>query len=157
MTRRSPTDQLSQTLQRSCGRHHSRSHLYAAKDGVLHRNNEIASEGKLEAAAKRDVLDGRNGRYLQSFDSAILLIDFRDKGAEPIHVLMGPLPQVGAEAEVGSFRVDHQNTNVAFARVTHRVPKTFRKLAIDEVAGRIGEDDASNCALAFEANGFHSL
>jgi hypothetical protein len=35
----------------------------------------------------------------------------------------------------------------------NRLPKTFRKLAIKEVAGRIGEDDASNCALAFEANG----
>jgi len=57
--------------QRSCGRHHSRSHLYAAKDGVLRRHDEIADEGKLEAAAKRDALDGRDGRYLQSFDRAI--------------------------------------------------------------------------------------
>ncbi len=69
--RPSPTDPLSQTLQRSCGRHHSRSHLYAAKDGVLRRNDEIAGEGKLEAAAKRDALDGRDGRHLQSFDRAI--------------------------------------------------------------------------------------
>jgi NAD(P)-dependent dehydrogenase (short-subunit alcohol dehydrogenase family) len=73
----------------ACGRHHSRSHLYAAKDGVLRRNDEIAGEGKLEAAAKRDALDGRDGRYLQSFDRAIGYIDFRDRGAEPIHVLIG--------------------------------------------------------------------
>jgi hypothetical protein len=29
------------------------------------------------------------------------------------------------QAEVGSFRLDHQNTNVAFAHVMNRLPKTF--------------------------------
>jgi hypothetical protein len=51
------------------------------------------------------------------------------------------------QAEVGSFRLD-QNTNVAFARVMNRLPKTFWKLAIDAVEGRIGKGDASDCALA---------
>jgi hypothetical protein len=106
----------------------TRSHLYAAKYGVLRRNDEIAGEGKLEAAAQRDALDGRDGRYLQSFDRAIGSIDFRDRGAEPIHVVMGPLPQVGVQAEVGSFRLDHRNTNVAFARVMNRVPKDIPKI-----------------------------
>jgi hypothetical protein len=35
---------------------------------------------------------------------------------------------MGAEAEVGSFRLDHQNTDVAFARVMNRLPNGFHIL-----------------------------
>jgi len=76
---------------------------------------------------------------------------------EPIEVLAGPLSHLAAEAEVRSFSLDHQNTDIAFTGVMDGLPKIFRKIEVKAVVRRIGEHNASEGVLSFEPNGLHAL
>ena len=95
---------------------------------------------KFETAAKRDSLDCRDGGHSQRLDRAVGQIEFRDKGAELID---RPLAHRVPEAEGRSLGLDHQNTDITFACAMNRLPKTFRKLEVEAVVRRIGENDAS--------------
>ena len=98
---------------------------------------------KFETAAKRDSLDCRDGGHSQRLDRAVGQIEFRDKGAELIDILPRPLAHLVPEAEVRSLGLDHQNTDITFACAMNRLPKTFRKLEVEAVVRRIGENGAS--------------
>ena len=155
--RASPSDPLSEALQRPSDRQHTRRDLNATEHGVSGGYNEVAVESELETTAERYPLDRGDRRHPERFDGAVRQIDLGHKGAKPIDVFTGPFPHLASEAEMWSLRFDQHNADVAFTRVMDSLPKTFRKPQVEPVKRGIGENDAPDGIVAFEPDGLHGV
>src|SRR5882757_3163346 len=151
----SATGALRNPLQGSGDREHCSRDFHATEGGVLRRNEKIARQRKLEAAAECDALHHRYCRYLQHFDSTIRDVHLRDERSEPVDVLAWPFAHFAAEAEVRPLRANDKHTYVAFAGLTHCDPQSLRKSQIESVERRVGQHDTSDSAGSFKSNRRH--
>src|SRR6266481_4108614 len=150
-SRRSGTPNMGgESLHAPCDWHHARSHLNILKYRVFGGDDQVAGKRELETATHSDALYRCQRRDAQCFDGPIGLVHFRHECPEPVDVFSWPLPHFTAETEVLTFRSDHQDADAALARPVHCIKKVGRVGRVDPVEGRIGQEDAADCAVLFE-------